>query len=326
MNQFLEYIEQAETIAVMGHVRPDGDCVGSCLGVYNYITDNYKDKTVTVYLQPFSKEFMFLKGADKVVHDSSEPAMYDLAIGLDCGDTDRLGEFYSYFKDAAKTICVDHHISNQGFGNYRVIEPKASSTCEVLFDLLNPDLLSQETAEALYLGIVHDTGVFKHSNTTKKAMTVAGSLIEKGARPNYVIDETFYKKTYVQNQLLGRALLESFLFMDDKCIVACIKRDVFEFYGASSVDCDGIVDQLRITEGVEVAIFMYEVAEQEFKVSMRSNNYVDVSKIAAYFGGGGHVRAAGVTMHGSFYDIINNISQHIESQMQAFESSEEKID
>lgn len=317
MNELFSQVNKSNTIVILGHIRPDGDCVGSCLGLYNYILDNYPDKKVDIYLQHFSEDFMFLNGADRIKHAYVENITYDLCISLDSGDLDRHGEFVGYFHSAANTYCVDHHISNVGFGKGYHIDPEACSTSEALYDLMDSDKISYYCAEALYLGIVHDTGVFKHSNTTKKAMCIAGDLISKGARPNYVIDETFYKKTYVQNQLLGRALLESFMLLDGKCIVSVLKKEIFDFYKASSMDCDGIVDQLRVTKGVEVAMFIYELSKNEFKISLRSNSIVNVSTIASSFGGGGHIRAAGFSMSGSIYDIINNISDCIYDQLNA---------
>ena len=150
-------------------------------------------------------------------------------------------------------------------------------------------------------------------------MMVAGKLMEKGIDFSGIIDDSFYRKTNVQNQILGRALLESITFLDGRCIFSVIRAKDMEFYGVGSKDMDGIIDQLRITEGIECAVFMYETGNQEFKVSLRSNSIVDVSKIAAYFGGGGHVRAAGCTMSGSIYDVINNLSSHIEKQLKAQE-------
>ena len=137
-----------------------------------------------------------------------------------------------------------------------------------------------------------------------------------------LIDETYYEKTYAQNQLLGRALLESIMFMGGKCIVSAIDKKTLDFYSATSKDLEGIVNQLRITKGVECAIFMYEVGNLEYKVSLRSCKYVDVSKVAAFFGGGGHVRAAGCNINGTFHDAINNISKQIELQMKEYEDME----
>ena len=139
--------------------------------------------------------------------------------------------------------------------------------------------------------------------------------MEKGIPFTSIIDNTFYTKTYVQNQILGRALLESVLFFDEKCIFSVVTQREMDFYNISYKDLDGIVEQLRITKGVECAIFMYETGEMEFKVSMRSNEIVDVSAIATYFGGGGHIRAAGFNMKGTLYDVINNISEQLAKQL-----------
>ena len=248
MDTFIKEIEAANSIVIVGHIRPDGDCVGSCLGLYNYIIDNYGDKKVRVYLQEFSKSFSLLNGVDKVLHELDNNT-YDLCIALDSGDIDRLGEFVKYYNEASKTVCVDHHISNTGYGDVCYVYADKSSTSEAICTLINMDKLTKNSAECFYLGVVHDTGVFKHSNTTRETMCIAGALLEKGARSNVIIDDTFYKKTYIQNQLLGRALLESFTMLEGRCIVAVLKKSVFDFYNATSMDCDGIVDQLRITEG-----------------------------------------------------------------------------
>ena len=148
-----------------------------------------------------------------------------------------------------------------------------------------------------------------------KTMKIAAELISYGFDFPELIDKTFYEKTYVQNQILGRALLESILFMDGKCIVSMIDKKTMAFYNADSHDLEGIVSQLRSTKGVECAIFLYQTDTLEYKVSLRSNGAVDVAKVASFFGGGGHVRAAGVTMQGTFYDIVNNLSAQIEKQL-----------
>lgn len=162
----------------------------------------------------------------------------------------------------------------------------------------------------------HDTGVFQYSNTSIRTMEIAGKLMAKGIDFSTIISESFYQKTYVQNQVLGRALLESILFCDGQCIFSVMRKKDMEFYGVTSKDMEGIVEQLRSTAGVECAIFLYEKEFQEFKVSMRSKKKVDVSRVAAYFGGGGHVRAAGCTMNGRIHDVINNLSEHIAKQLE----------
>ena len=147
-------------------------------------------------------------------------------------------------------------------------------------------------------------------------MRIAGELMKTGFNFSKIIDESFYQKTYVQNQVMGRVLAESILLLDGKCIIGYLKKRDMEFYGVDGKDLDGIVSQLRLTAGVEVAMFIYEVETQAFKVSLRSNGNVDVSKIAVYFGGGGHMRAAGCDLQGSVYDVINNVTEQICKQFQ----------
>ena len=194
--------------------------------------------------------------------------------------------------------------------------PTASSASELVYDLLDETYLDEEIAKAIYIGIIHDTGVFQYSNTSPKTLQIAAKLISYGFDFPKIIEETFYEKTYVQNQILGRALLESILFMDGRCVVSVIDRKTMDFYQVNSKDLDGIVNQLRIIKGVECAIFMYETDTLEYKVSMRSGGLVDVAKVAQIFGGGGHIRAAGCTMNGTAHDVVNNLSVHIEKQLE----------
>ena len=220
-----------------------------------------------------------------------------------------------YFETAGKTLCIDHHITNPGFAEQNWVDAQASSTAELVYQALEEDKISKETAEAVYLGIIHDTGVFQYSNTTPRTMQIAGRLMAKGIDFSRIIEDTFYRKTYVQNQVLGRALMESILLLDGKIIVGRIRQKDMSFYGVGPADLEGIVSQLRVTAGVEVAIFLYETGTQEYKASLRSNGIVDVSAVCSYFGGGGHVKAAGCTMHGSLYDVVNNLTLHIEQQL-----------
>lgn len=309
-------LQNVKTVAISGHIRPDGDCTGACLAVRNYILENYPAVQADVYLEMVNPKFLFLKGADEVITDDPQDKAYDLFISLDASDKERLGGARRIFDKATRTLCIDHHITNPGFAEVNEIYPEASSTCELVFELLEEERISRETAEALYVGLISDTGVFQYSNTTEKTLRAAGKLISKGIPFTKIIEETFYQKTYVQNQVLGRALLESILLLDGRVIVGRIRQKDMEFYGVGPADLEGIVSQLRVTEGVEVAIFLYETGNQEYKVSLRSNGPVDVSAVCAYFGGGGHVKAAGCTMHGTLHDVINNLMLPIENQLQ----------
>mgnify|MGYP004555626973 FL=1 len=311
MNQYLQAIAEAQTIVILGHVRPDGDCVGSCTGMYNYIIDNYPGKQVDIYLGAFDDKFLFLRGADTICHEVRPDRSYDLCLALDCASTDRFGEFSVYYETAKKKVAIDHHASNPGYGDICLVRPEASAACEAIYGILERDKISKYCAESLYLGIVHDTGVFKHSNTTKETMCVAGDLIALGANPQKTIDDTFYSKTHMQNQILGQALLNSHMELDGQCIVTCLRKEVFDHYHASSVDVDGVVDQIRITRGIEVAVFYYEYEPDVYKFSLRSNEKVDVSKIALAHEGGGHIRAAGFSLAGEQSQVEAEVLEQI---------------
>ena len=311
-----DILKDVKSVGITGHISPDGDCPGSVLALYNYIVENMPETDVDLYLEQPGSEFYYLKNIDKI-KNTPEDKKYDVFFVLDCSSLDRIEPFISCFNNASKTVCIDHHVSNTGFTDLSKIEPQASSACEVLYGTMDADKISRNVAECIYTGIIHDTGVFKYSCTSKKTMEIAGEMMEKGIDYSDIIDNTFYKKTYVQNQILGRALLESVLFYDGKCIFTTVTMDEMEFYGVTGRELGGIVEQLRLTDGVEVAIFLYQTGEEEYKVSLRSKKKIDVAAIATQFGGGGHVRAAGYTAKGSVYQIINSIGELIEKQYNA---------
>lgn len=310
----------AENIVISGHIRPDGDCVGSCMATYLYLKKIMPEANVKVMLEQPSEIFACIKDFDAIDTSFSYDDNCDVFIALDCEKT-RLGEAEKLFDQAKKTINIDHHISNEnGCADVNYIDPKASSASELVFDVLEKELLDEDIAKAIYIGMIHDSGIFQYSNTSPKTLRTAAELISFGFDFTTIIDRTFYEKTYVQNQILGRALLESIMFMDGRCVVSAVDKKMMDFYQVTPKDLEGIVSQLRNIKGVECAIFMYEIGTQQYKVSMRSCQYVDVAKVAGYFGGGGHVRAAGCTMNGSFYDVVNNLSKHIEEQIKEKEA------
>lgn len=320
----LEECKEAKNIVISGHIRPDGDCVGSCMAMYLYLKKALPDISIKVCLEYPSEIFECIKDFDKIDVTYTVDGDIDLFIALDC-ERSRLGNAENMFDNARKRINIDHHVSNErGCGDVNYCVPGISSTAELVYELIEKEYMDEEIAKAIYIGIIHDTGIFKYSNTSPKTLRIAAELIEYGFDFPTIIDETFYEKTYTQNQLLGRALLESIMFMDGKCIVSAIDKKTLDFYNATSKDLDGIVNQLRIIKGVECAIFMYEIGNLEYKVSMRSCGYVDVSKVATYFGGGGHVRAAGCNMNGTFHDVINNISARIELQIKEHDENSQQ--
>ena len=308
-------LQQIQTVAISGHIRPDGDCVGSCMGLYRYLKTWYPDLEVDVYLEEIPDSFHFIEAATDIKHEVDPSKVYDLFIALDCGDAGRLGFSSVLFEGAKKTFCVDHHVSNQAFADENYIVPEASSTSELVYRLMDVGKITTEIAECLYLGIVHDTGVFQYSCTAPETMEAAADLMRKGIRASEIIEKTFYEKTYEQNKMLGYALSNSERYLDNKCIYACITREDMNTYGVTPKELDGIVSQLRNTKGVEVAIFLYELGENEFKVSLRACGDVNVSKVAQVFGGGGHVKAAGVTIQGTAQEILEQLLEQIAMQL-----------
>lgn len=323
MNNILEAISSEQIIGISGHIKPDGDCVGSTMALYCYLKQEFPEKQIDLYLEMIPNSFRFFSLTDEIkTREEMEGKLenlppYDVFISLDCGSPDRLGFVEGVFEQAKRTINIDHHISNVNFGDVNHVVPYASSTCEVLFDLFDESKLTNEIAEALYLGMVHDTGVFKYSNTSRHTMEIAGKLIERGIPFSAIIDETFYQKSYTQNLLIGRCVLDSTMFLGGQVIATHLEKATIEEYGADPDELEGIVDQLRITRGTDVAIFIHEMNDGEYKVSLRANNrdVVDVSKIAVHFGGGGHVKAAGCTIKGTYKEIYDKLLEQIKLQL-----------
>lgn len=315
MLDILNECSGAKTIGISGHIRPDGDCTGSVSALYQYLKKVAPNSKISILLERPSEVFADLPGFDQMNGTYGGENIFDVFIVLD-SVCERIGFALNYWKQARKTINIDHHISNLGQEcDVNYIVPEASSASELVYDIIDKQYMDAEIAKSIYIGIIHDTGVFQYSNTSPKTMHIAANLLTFEFDFPKIIDETFYEKTYIQNQILGRALLESILFMDKKCVASKIDRKTMDFYGADFQDFDGIVNQLRIVKGVECAIFMYETGTLEYKVSLRSCGQIDVSKVAAYFGGGGHVRASGCNMSGTYYDVLNNLSKEIEKQM-----------
>ena len=314
MSRLEELLQGAKKVALSGHIRPDGDCVGSVMSVYQYMKKNMPEIEVKVFLETPASVFCCIEGIENIDSSMETTEEYDVFIAMDC-TADRLGNAQRIFDKAKTKINIDHHVSNQGCGDINIVVPDASSTCEVIYELLDSEKLDVEIAKTLYIGMIHDTGVFKYSNTSPKTLQIAANLIAYGFDFPKIIDETFYEKTYVQTLVCAKAVSESVRFMDGKCIFSVVDKSMMEFFGVGPKDLDGVINQLRIVKGVECAIFMYQIDTMEYKVSMRSNGKVDVSIIAQYFGGGGHKKAAGLTMNGTVHDVINNLTKQIELQL-----------
>lgn len=308
-------LAEAETVAISGHVNPDGDCTGSCLATYNYIKEYYPEKKAVLYLDPIPNIFKFLRYAEEICSERPENCRYDLFIAQDCGDAARLGESKKYFDSAKVTVNIDHHISNDNFGQYHYVVPAASSTSELIYNLLPKEKINLPIAECLYVGMIHDTGVFQYSCTSKSTMEAAGFLMELGINYSKIVEDTYFAKTFEQQKITGLALLKSRLHLGGKCISCFLTKEEMEQYQVLPKHLDGISSQLRFTRGVETAVFLYENGENQFKVSLRSAQNLDVAAIAVKHGGGGHVRAAGCTMTGNPEELIEGIVNEIAEQL-----------
>lgn len=310
-----QQLEGITSVAIAGHIRPDGDCVGSALAVYNYIETYFPEIEVELYLEEIPNIFKFLTNAHRIQHLCRRDKKVDLFIVVDCGDASRLGAFLPMFQQAKRTFCVDHHISNESFADVNYIDPAVSSASELIFDLMEEERITKSIAECIYLGMVHDTGVFQYSSTTSKTMNIAGRLMDLGIDFSKIIEDTFYAKTFEQNQVLGQILLDARLCLGEKCIVSQIDHEQMQRFHVLPKHLEGVVSQLRVTKDVEVAVFLYQTDASSYKVSLRSKRMVNVAQIATKFGGGGHVRAAGAEMKGTCKEIETKIIAEIAKQL-----------
>lgn len=315
-----EEVKSYQRIGIGGHIRPDGDCVGASLGLYFYLKKRLPEADIFVFLERPGNSFRNIPGIECISseEDYREWEAVDVFIALDTVP-ERMGAALDLYKRAEKTINIDHHISNQADNamvNYVV--PKASATCELIYDVIIPSYLDAEIAQLLYMGMAHDTGVFHYSNTSPKTLRVAADLLEYGFDFPKLIDETFYEKTYLQNQILGRIILDSRRYMDGRIIIGAADHHFIRMYDAKKEDFEGVVNQLRITEGVECAVFLYEKEKGCFKCSLRaSSDLVDVARIAVEFGGGGHVRASGFDARMELQALEDKLVEMIAKQITA---------
>lgn len=312
MNKLDNVLENIDSLAITGHVHPDGDCVGSCLGLYTYVACNYPKMDVDLFLDEPTSKLNFIANFDKINSSFDTGKRYDLMICLDCASLERTGNSLPIFESARHTMNIDHHISNTEFAEENYVYPKSSSASEALYGFLDPEKLNRDIAIALYTGIVYDTGVFKYSCTTPETMRVAATLMEFNLPTEYIIDESFYSKTFEENRIFGYAVLKSTLCFNNRFIYSYISAEKMKEYNVSGKELEGIVQQLRLTKGVKASAFFYETGENEYKLSLRSKDDIDVNAVAQVFGGGGHIKAAGATLKGTLEECIAALLGEIE--------------
>ena len=314
MEKILEEVMGAKSIGISGHAKPDGDCVGACMAMYLYLKKVMPEDTVIdVILEKPMDIFNCIKDIEEVRPYPRRQA-YDVFIALD-STPDRMGDATIGYDKAHKTINIDHHLSNQGGSDVDYIFPLASSASELVYDLIEEKDIDLDIAKAIYIGIIHDTGVMQYSNTSPKTLNMVAKLIQCGFDFPSLIDETFYQKTYVQNRLLGHVLTESRLMLEGKFIVSGVSIEDMHRLGADTNDTSGIVNQLRYTKNTEVAVLFYEKEPKKWKASLRGNTDMNLAEIAESFGGGGHAKAAGCILEGEYSDVVDRMAARIAEQM-----------
>lgn len=305
-SSIINLIKESSNIAILSHVAPDGDSIGSSLALFNALIK--QGKNVKFILDDdVPSIYSFLKGSDEV-EKPVEDYTFDLVIALDSGDIGRLGKSTKYL-NGGKIINIDHHVSNSAFGSYNIIDSNAAATAEIVYDIikmLNVDI-DKDISECLYTAIVTDTGQFQYSNTTSITHHMAGDLINCGVKPSKIYRLIYQNNTKEKMKLIGEAINNLEFYLDDKISCITITKDQFKRIGAKSEDCEGIINFARDIGSVEVAVFLREDDDGKIKASFRSKNYIDVNRIAEKFGGGGHKRASGATILGK----INIIKKQV---------------
>ena len=315
--KILELVENCKTIGISGHVNPDGDCAGSCMGMALFLRKYLPGARVDVFLEELPPELeRNIPCTDTIDHTfTTDVESYDAFILLDV-DNHRAGPAGSMFDKAAKRINIDHHISNKGCGEYNYIDSKASSACELVYNSFDGMPIDKEIAQALYVGIVTDTGTFRFSNTGKHTLKIAGELITHGFDFSKIVREVYFERSPKQMRVFGEAFRLAQIKEDGKLVISVMSHDEIIKIGATNQDMDGAAEQLVLTEGADCAVFAHEDEPGLWRLSMRSLQIVDVARVAGKFGGGGHIRAAGCTIHTrNFQPILARIVKLVHEQL-----------
>lgn len=312
--QVIEEIKRGNSFLVASHVNPEGDAVGSSLALA--LGMKQLGKGVTVYLPDRVPEiFRFLPSADMVV--SRLDGSYDATFVVDCGQMDRLGRGFNSIDEKGKIINIDHHPTNNGFGDINILEPKASAAGEIVFDLLKaiPVDITIDMATNLYTAILTDTGSFRYSSATPRAFQIAGELVAKGVDPWGIAQRVYESYPAKRFRLLGEVLETMEVTSGGKVASLIVTQEMLDKTGVDKELTDGFVNFARAVEGVEIAVLFRESGPGMYKVSFRSRGMCDVSRIAEVFGGGGHHDAAGCEIRGPLEEVKARVLEVVEREI-----------
>ncbi|MDR5658218.1 bifunctional oligoribonuclease/PAP phosphatase NrnA [Serpentinicella sp. ANB-PHB4] len=307
INNLIQKINQTSKVAVISHINPDGDSLGSTIGLgiaLNKICDD-----ITIYntdIVPL--KFKFLPNIDLLTkYDNYPECKYDFCFVLDCGDEDRLGECKRILNQSKTVINIDHHISNTMFGDVNIVDHDASATCEIIYHILEDNfIIDKNIATCLYTGILTDTGNFTYSNTTYKTHEIVSKLVKTGIDIENISFNLYQNNSLQSVKLTGSILSNLEVTMGGKVSFVTITCEQVKSYGVTIDEVDSVVNFARDIKGIEVAILIKEQFNST-KVSLRSKSNFDVSEIARHFNGGGHKKAAGITTTCTPIEIKNKI-------------------
>ena len=309
LDNILEEINKAEKIVIITHENPDGDAIGSSLAMK--LALNQLGKNADVIIPEFPKTFEFLPGINEVKKESNIEK-YDLAIALDCASIKLLNGFTKYFDNATVKVAIDHHSSNTMFADYNYVDQDAPACAQLLlvvFSYFNINV-TKDIGTCILAGIITDTGGFRYEGVTADTFRFVAELCEKGIKVTQVYSQVYASKTRAKFELHRIALNRLEFLEEGKVAFTYVTKTDEKQVEAKNGDYDGIVENGRDVEGVEVSVFLRET-DKGIKVSLRSKNYVNASKVAMMFGGGGHIRAAGCTIQGTIEQAKNQIINRV---------------
>ncbi len=297
-------IKGERSVALFCHIRPDGDALGAALAFK--LALKYLGIKADVFCEdPVPPRFLFLKETATV--KKSIDGDYTAFIAIDCADITRLGEFAEKFLAHKNTYIIDHHISNTRFAKTNFVR-ETSSNCENVLDLINELQvpIDEQTANLLAMGIMTDTGNFRHKNVTPKTLYSAGLMVEKGADLNTIYYHMFQAQTKQRAKLFGRVMDKIRYFFDGRFALATVRLEDFSACEAEQNETEGFIDFVMGVIGVEVGACVMETQKNKFKVSFRSKG-TDVNAVAGTFGGGGHTLASGCQIQGEYEEVVDKI-------------------
>ncbi|MEW5783870.1 MAG: bifunctional oligoribonuclease/PAP phosphatase NrnA [Bacillota bacterium] len=307
LQPIVELIEQESCFNLVAHVLPDGDSIGSLLALGEALQS--MGKTVALYSPGrLPKKYAFLKGSERIAGTGMDARRIPVVLALDCSDLERLDLFKEEVLQARHLVNIDHHVTNKRYGTLNLVDPQAAATGEIVLHILKalPVPLTHSIAEALYVAISTDTGSFKYDNTTAAAHRAAAALLELPIKPGVLAQRIFDERPLHFFLLLKEALSTLELYEGGRLAVMTVNREMLDCHGTSVEEIEGLVNYTRNIEGVEIGVLFYVENASEVKVGFRSR-VVDISKLAGRLNGGGHPKAAGCRMHGSYGSVKEKV-------------------